>query len=93
MNYACQVKQVRDKIAFDFLVKRWVAVQTWTQIYFQQPRFELIIYQHIKAKQLKAVIVVRHKHLSGVIDYILPSYDRLENYIFDLLENGVMIYA
>lgn len=50
----CNVQEtqcISDQVCFNFLVYLGIIIKTRCMIYFQQVRFELFIYQYIKATQ------------------------------------------
>ena len=93
VHYPDHVEEVRDQLALDFLVELTFAGKAWTQVDFEEPRVELVVYQDVEAKQLKAVrpaldILAMCLSQDGV-----HTQERLVYYIVNFLEYRLVVDA
>lgn len=74
----CHIDGVKEELGFDLEVERRLSSQGWTQVDFHQPRFQVLVDQHVVAQKFKAVVLVCHL-LQVRLDLGVDAEQRLQN--------------
>jgi len=84
-------QQIRNQGRLDLVVDGAVTGEGRRQVHLQQPGVQLLIYEDVEPQQLKAVPLMRHIHLKSIIQHHLSRYYGLDDDVFDLGEEGVVV--
>ena len=83
-----QVQQVADEGRLDLHVDDGITVERGREVDLQEPGLEVGVDEDVEAVQLEAVPAMRHEHLARAVHRKLHRDDRLDDHVFDVLEDG-----
>ena len=89
-----QAEYVSNTVRLDLLVQGRVAAKDRREVHLKEPGLQLLVDEDVEAEQLEAVGALgRAEHICGVIDNMLHTDDRLDDAVFDLLEQQHVVEA